>query len=445
MNAEINYLIHPKKFIEEILGYQVQPHHARIFKHIRMNDRTLDLAPRGFGKSTVGDVAYVIWRIVQDRNLRVLIVSNTQRQAEAFIREIKNQLEGNEKLIELYGSFKKGNTKWTESELLVAGRTSKKKETTITALGASGAVISKHFDCIVMDDIVDFENARTDLQRQKLREWYYSSLLPTLEPDGEIHLLGTCYHPFDLYQDLINSKEYKVQIQRAIQQDGTSLWPEKFSIEELNRKREESGSLIFNMQYLNDVEIARKGSIFKYEWLNFYDVLPQKLNIFMGVDLAISTSEVADYFVIATIGLDTENKIYVLDMYRARLSFKEQMSMIQKKAEEWKPIRIGIEANTYQRVLGQELIRTTNLPIRQLMTLKDKVTRAQRRSAEFENGRVYLKKDMHLFVDELVLFPDSAHDDMFDGYEFARQVSEIIFTQSFPTPMPSYGVGGGRY
>jgi predicted phage terminase large subunit-like protein len=413
----------PTEFIESVLGYQVAPHHARIFRHQIKYDSTLDLAPRGFGKSTIGDVAYSIWCIVQNRDIRILIVSNTQRQAEAFIREIKSQFEGNEKLNKLYGSFV-DTKKWTESELTVAGRKSVKKEATLTALGASGAVISKHFDIIIADDIIDFENARTELQRQKLKDWYYSSLLPTLEPGGELHILGTRYHPLDMYQDLMNSKEYDVHIQCAIQKDGSSLWQDKFSIEELQRKKAEAGSIIFNMQYQNDIELAKQGHIFRYEWLQWYDELPQDLKVYQGVDLAISDKETADYFVICTIGLSTDNNIYILDMFRERLSFKAQTEIIKKKAEQWQPLKIGIETNQYQKALAQELIRTSQAPIKELMTQKDKVSRAQRRSAEFENKRVFLRKDMHLFVDELVLFPDATHDDMVDAYDFARTVSE---------------------
>jgi len=420
----IRILSQPIKFITGILGYEIKSHHSFIFRHIRTKDKTLDLAPRGFGKSTIGDISYCIWRICQDRNIRILIVSNTQRQAEAFIREIKSQIEGNQKLIELYGPFMQKNQKWTEAELTVAGRTSVKKESTLTALGASGAVISKHFDIIIADDIVDFENARTELQRQKLIDWYYSSLLPTLEPRGELHILGTRYHPLDMYQDLMNSKEYSVQIQCAIQKDGSSLWEEKFSIEELLRKKAEAGSIIFNMQYQNDIELAKQGHIFRYNWLQWYDEIPRDLKVYQGVDLAISDKETADYFVICTIGLAADNNIYILDISRARLSFKAQVELIKKKAEEWQPIRIGIETNQYQKALAQELIRTTQAPIKELMTEKDKVSRAQRRSAEFENGRVFLRKDMHLFIDELVLFPDAVHDDMVDAYDFARTVSE---------------------
>jgi predicted phage terminase large subunit-like protein len=418
----------PVYLIRDVLGYDVEPHHEKILKHITTNKRTCDLAPRGFGKSTIGDIGYCIWRITQDRNIRILIVSNTQSQAEAFLREIKAQLEGNPRLIEMYGSFR--SDKWAESEITVSGRTTVAKEATITALGASGSVITKHFDLIVPDDIVDFENARTELQRKKLSEWYRTALLPTLEPHGDIHILGTRYNPLDLYQDVTDGKQYDVQIQSAIQSDGTSLWSSKFPIEILLKIREELGSIIFSMQYQNDISLAKQGKIFRFEWMQFYNNVSElpaplhQLKIFQGVDLAISERETADYFVIVTIGIVVTGEIYVLDYFRDRISFKVQKETIVLKAAQWQPIRIGIETNQYQRALAQELVRTTTLPIKELDTVKDKVTRAQRRSALFENHKVYLRRDMTAMVDELCLFPDAPHDDLFDGFDFAITVSE---------------------
>jgi hypothetical protein len=72
-------------------------------------------------------------------------------------------------------------------------------------MGVGGPIISKHYDVIILDDIIDEENARTEEQREKMRVWYYKSLLPCLEPYGEIHILGTRYHPYDLYHELLTS------------------------------------------------------------------------------------------------------------------------------------------------------------------------------------------------------------------------------------------------
>lgn len=404
------------------LGYQIAPHHKAILSHVTRNKKTLDLAPRGHGKSTVGTIIFSIWKVLVDPDVRILIVSNTDRQAKAFLREIKFHLES-EKITRLFGELR--GDKWTDEEINLATRTRISKEANITALGASGAVTTKHFDVIIADDLVDFENARTEGQRAKLKDWFYTSLLPTLEPDGEIHIYGTRYHPFDLYQSLIDSGEYSIQIMRALQPDGSPLWPERFPAELLNRIKAEMGSIIFNLQYQNDVELAKQGNIFKYEWLQFYspEELPANLKIYMGVDLAISQKETADYFAVCTIGLDQENNIYVLDIYRGRHSFAQQVEIIKTKAQLWNPIRIGVESNAYQQAMA-ETLKTNLLPVVEIKTVKDKVTRAQITSALFEAGKVFLKPTMNDFIEELLLFPDGEHDDQFDAFDFAVQVSK---------------------
>ena len=243
--------------------------HKSIISNISGSKSTLDLAPRGFGKSTVGDVDYCITNILRDPNIRIMIGSKTQTQAEAFLKEVRSHFEQNVDLIRIFGDWRKGKDNvWNDREFTVNKRTVIKKEATLTALGASGAVISKHFDIIIGDDLVGLENARTERQRANLKEWFYSSLFPTLEPDGEIHILGTRYNPLDLYEDLIKSGSYVVNIQRAINVlngEEKSLWEEKFTLERLKQIRADSGKIIFNMQYQNDTELA-KGKIFKAKY-----------------------------------------------------------------------------------------------------------------------------------------------------------------------------------
>ena len=219
-DAMIKYLIQEADF--EIAYYLVCTYitkrnvmdlHKSIISNISNSKSTLDLAPRGFGKSTVGDVDYCITRILRDPNIRIMIGSKTQTQAEAFLKEVRTHFEQNEDLIRIFGDWKtsKDNV-WNDREFTVNKRSIIKKEATLTALGASGAVISKHFDVIIGDDLVGLENARTEKQRSNLKEWFYSSLFPTLEPDGEIHILGTRYNPLDLYEDLITLREPPMRI-----------------------------------------------------------------------------------------------------------------------------------------------------------------------------------------------------------------------------------------
>lgn len=430
----------------------LQPLHASIIHNVSDNQASMDLAPRGHGKSTIGDVDFCITKVLRNPDIRIMIGSKTQTQASAFLKEIRTHFEQNVNLIRIFGDWKKSRDNvWNDKEFTVNRRTVIKKEATVSALGASGAVVSKHFDIIIGDDLVGFENARTEAQRKVLKEWFYSSLYPTLEPDGEIHILGTRYSPMDLYEDLIKSKNYKVNVQQAITvKDGQeySLWESKFSLEKLRSIREEAGLIIFNMQYQNNTELA-KGKIFKYKYFKHFEeydidydlnrvrvkVLDSQgvpywipVRIYMGADLAISEDETSnnDYFVLTVIGVDKNKNVYVLDYLKERLTFNAQLNAILDYGKNKFPMveRIGVETVQYQKSLAQEIRRLSLLPVVNIQTSKDKVTRAMRRSALFENGKVSFRIGMDDLEECLLLFPEVDHDDLFDGLDFALTVAD---------------------
>lgn len=430
----------------------LQPLHANIIHNVSDNQASMDLAPRGHGKSTIGDVDFCITKVLRNPDIRIMIGSKTQTQASAFLKEIRTHFEQNVNLIRIFGDWKKSRDNvWNDKEFTVNRRTVIKKEATVSALGASGAVVSKHFDIIIGDDLVGFENARTEAQRKVLKEWFYSSLYPTLEPDGEIHILGTRYSPMDLYEDLIKSKNYKVNVQQAITvKDGQeySLWESKFSLEKLRSIREEAGLIIFNMQYQNNTELA-KGKIFKYKYFKHFEeydidydlnrvrvkVLDSQgvpywipVRIYMGADLAISEDETSnnDYFVLTVIGVDKNKNVYVLDYLKERLTFNAQLNAILDYGKNKFPMveRIGVETVQYQKSLAQEIRRLSLLPVVNIQTSKDKVTRAMRRSALFENGKVWFRIGMDDLEECLLLFPEVDHDDLFDGLDFALTVAD---------------------
>lgn len=430
----------------------LQPLHASIIHNVSDNQASMDLAPRGHGKSTIGDVDFCITKVLRNPDIRIMIGSKTQTQASAFLKEIRTHFEQNVNLIRIFGDWKKSRDNvWNDKEFTVNRRTMIKKEATVSALGASGAVVSKHFDIIIGDDLVGFENARTEAQRKVLKDWFYSSLYPTLEPDGEIHILGTRYSPMDLYEDLIKSKNYKVNVQQAITvKDGQeySLWESKFSLEKLRSIREEAGLIIFNMQYQNNTELA-KGKIFKYKYFKHFEeydidydlnrvrvkVLDSQgvpywipVRIYMGADLAISEDETSnnDYFVLTVIGVDKNKNVYVLDYLKERLTFNAQLNAILDYGKNKFPMveRIGVETVQYQKSLAQEIRRLSLLPVINIQTSKDKVTRAMRRSALFENGKVWFRIGMDDLEECLLLFPEVDHDDLFDGLDFALTVAD---------------------
>ena len=99
------------------------------------------------------------------------------------------------------------------------------------------------------------------------------------------------------------------------------------------------------------------------------------------------------------IGKDT-GYVYLIDMFRGKLSFSEQITKIKEMAKKWPQLeRIGVESVAYQAALADELIRTTALPITKIKTITDKITRMNKFSGQWENFKVYLYshiKDLYI-------------------------------------------------
>lgn len=416
-----------------VLGYQVQPFHLAMMQYQFQHPDNLQLVFRGAGKTTACTVTKVIHLLCKDRNLRILLASKTVGNAKAFLKEIKGHLEGNALLIEIFGAFydPKKVGKWDETDIEVLGRTIRTKEASVMCVGVAGAVVSKHVDVIISDDLVDEENSRTKLQRDNLKKWNYSALDPILEPPdeavphrGEHHRLGTRYHFADIYGHLIaNELADHHLIIPALDDKERSPWPEKYSPQWFKRKKCRSGLIIFNAQYQCDTE-AMKGEIFQFDDCQQIEdsAIPNDLKKYMGVDLAISEKEKSDLFCIVMIGVDKVDNIYVIDYYEGHLRFNAQTKTILRYYRKHDPILCGIESNAYQAAQYQSLKDgDKELRLIKINTDKDKITRAWKLSPLFEEHRMFFRKNLGRLVDALVLFPSYRYKDPFDALDMANR------------------------
>lgn len=484
----------------EVLGYKLEQFHLEILQFaMRLQaegGEGLLLAPRGFGKSTIGNVTLCIFLILCDPDVRILIASSTASKAEAFLREIKTHFEQNLRLKDLFGEHFRSD-RWKQAEIFVLPRKRIAKEATLSAHGWSGAVVSKHYDVHIIDDLVNEDNARTKGQRQKLMDWYYMSLDPTLESDGWKLVIGTRYHPDDLYGHMIeqskgekmededepenpNATEKRTHLEmlvlKAIVDEGRgterSLWEKVFPLHKLKRKRSRMGKLRFGAQFQNETDLM-KGFVIKEEDIRYFlrdEIDVSTLKIFQGVDLAVGKKDTNDYFSLVTRGFDEYGKAYTLDVVHGRYSFREQMMIVLWKAgrtrdeiskylgipdlkvqeilklfrgqhptakRQYRAVqRIGIESVAYQRVLPDTLIENVyDLPIIRIDQNVDKETRIQMFSPRFENHMEFLPADNscdHL-KEEALLFPEAEHDDILDAMEISNQVAAMVIDL---TPRP---------
>jgi hypothetical protein len=432
----------------KLLGYRDPPHQMMLNEFFEGRQFGLVLAPRGSGKSTSCNVCYAVMRALQNRDIRILIASRTTQQAQSFLSEIKANLM-KPALREIFGDLKGG--KWDETQADISGRTLHTKEHTFTIAGADGAVVSKHFDIIIADDLVELRNSRTETQRDHLVRFFYTSLLPTLRPEGELRVLGTRYHPEDLYGYLLeNDPKFKESflilpavfdkntgeaVDLLQDEDGqfyappnaVCYDPEGFPMVKIIERRASMPLADFECQYQNRTKFM-SGSYFKNDWFKHYDEDPielikkHDLAVWMGVDLASSQKDEADEFAIVVIGVIPRIfEIYVLYEYAMRLTFKKQCEQLLYVYDMFDPVRTFVEANAYQAVLestvSQEFPDVRTMPI---WTTKDKVTRARAMQLYYERRQVYHRKGrMAKLEGQLTGFPDLKLKDLVDALYFA--------------------------
>jgi predicted phage terminase large subunit-like protein len=155
-------------------------------------------------------------------------------------------------------------------------------------------------------------------------------------------------------------------------------------------------------------------------WLKYEDHAPSNMKIALGIDLAISEKETADYTAGAVIGRDSDGNIHVLDIQRIRGSFSEQINFIEHLASKWKPAIVGIEDVAYQRALIQQLAAQTSLNVRGIKPISDKVSRFAPLEGRYEMGQVTHVRGLDpVFESELLAFPVADHDDMVDALAYA--------------------------
>jgi intein/homing endonuclease len=104
---------------------------------------------------------------------------------------------------------------------------------------------------------------------------------------------------------------------------------------------------------------------FQHEMPNHLTAEDRKeLQVFTGVDLALSTTVGADYTVITTIGVDRFKNRWILDIRRKRgLSMMDQLREIEDVYKNYRPLKVLIEDNAFQKVFSDELIRNTDIPV----------------------------------------------------------------------------------
>lgn len=367
-------------FAEQFLGMEISDHHRSWSELVAKHKRLAINAPRDHGKSFFFSFAYVIWRLYyawipdydpsfksHPRRPIGYIFGSSQENAIKFLDIVKAELESNPKLQWMIPP--KTNSTWNKGEIVCSNGA------TARARGWGVAVRGGHPAWAVADDVLHDDNLYSEVQRRKTVDYFFSAVTPMVIPGGQICVVGTPFHTEDLYASLESNVEYKFERFQSVQPDGTALWPTRYSRQMLDQKKREVGSTRFTREYMC-VPISDANSLFPESILreNYRDdlslltemspALRQEYDVYTGVDLALSATVGADYTVITTLGVDRFKNHRLLDIRRFKgRTMTDQLHEIEDVYRSFRPNRIYIEDNQFQRVFADELIRRTDLPV----------------------------------------------------------------------------------
>ena len=156
-------------------------------------------------------IAYrAAWEITRNPAVRILYISSTVNLANKQLRFIKDILTSD--IYRLYWPDmvhpeESKREKWTESEICVDHPKRKQeiiRDPTIFIAGLTTGIVGMHCDIAIMDDVVVDDNAKTHDGRDKVKT-QASYLASICAGDARQWVVGTRYHPLDLYQDLMDA------------------------------------------------------------------------------------------------------------------------------------------------------------------------------------------------------------------------------------------------
>lgn len=433
------------------------------------------LFPRDHQKSRL--VAYrVVWELTRDPTLRVLYISATANLAEKQLGFMKTIFTS-----DAYRRYWPNHvnqdiskrTRWTTSEIALdhpLRAKEKVRDPSIFTAGLTTSITGMHCDIAVLDDVVVHENAISNEGRERVKSQY--SLLSSIEgANAREWVVGTRYHPNDLYNDLMQMSQdvyddegdlvgsepiYEIY-ERAVENrgDGTGefLWPRQqrkdgkwfgFDQKILAKKR---GQYLdrsqFRAQYYNDptdpddTPVSRdKFQYYERKFLRqengYWFFRGSRLNVFAAVDFAFSLNKKADYTAIVVVGIDSENHIYVLDIDRFRTDrVSEYFEHLFQLSNKWGFKKLRAEVTVAQAVIVRQLkdlIRANGLNISVDEFRPVGRTKSERiygvLEPRYDNGMIWHYRGGECqTLEEELSSRNPAHDDVIDALASAIDVA----------------------
>jgi predicted phage terminase large subunit-like protein len=405
---------------------------ARAFEKVANGEvkRLIINMPPRHTKSEFASYLLPSWFLGRFPDKKIIQTSHTAELAVGFGRKVRNLVDS-DRYKDIFPQVA------LQADSKAAGRWATNYAGEYFAIGVGGAVTGKGADLLIIDDPHSEQEATLAETNpevyDKTYEWYTSGPRQRLQPGGAIVVVMTRWSKKDLTGQVLKAaaqrsgEEWEVIEFPAILPSGNALWPEFWSISELEALRQELPNGKWMAQYQQE-PTSDVSAIVKREWWRIWeqDHPPFCSYTIQSWDTAFLKSERADYSACTTWGVfehpdDTgknQSNIILLNAFKKRMEFPELKEAAFEEFKYWNPDSIIIEAKAAGSPLIFEL-RAMGIPVQEFTPSKgnDKIARLNAVADMFASGRVWVPNThwAEELVEEVASFPSGEHDDLVDS------------------------------
>ena len=180
----------------------VGEHHRRIAKALDRVvsgecKRLMIAMPPRHGKSQMGSYLFPAYLMGKMPQSKLIVGSHTAELAQRFGRMIRN-LVSEERYKELFPDMA------LSADSKAAGRWDTSQGGEAFFIGKGGAMTGRGGNVVILDDILDEQDAMSDTAMENTWDWYTSGPRQRLQPNGTIIVINTRWRTDDLTGRLLN-------------------------------------------------------------------------------------------------------------------------------------------------------------------------------------------------------------------------------------------------
>tara|TARA_R100000231_G_scaffold49955_2_gene42459 strand:- start:3324 stop:4748 length:1425 start_codon:yes stop_codon:yes gene_type:complete len=407
-------------FFQNVLGFDFPSYIQEWHELMNSTQRTVIICSRDHGKSVFMH-SWVVWKLIfEEPPFQMLYISSNQKQTLVHMRDIDKMFQH-----PMLKKFKPARG-WAIGNITLTNGNQ------ILERSVGSQIRGLHPQEIIIDDPLK-EFSMTGIQ--KVTDWFYGDMIPTLHHTASLRVIGTPFSYTDIYQQLAENPAYTVRTYPCLNSLNEPLWPARWNYEALMARKAEVGSMMFTREYMC-VPISTGTSLFNPEYLDAAKnkdlvLRPMKregYKYFVGVDPAISTD--GDYNVITVLEVDeNENKSIVYVDRAKNVQFRENIQKVKIIGQIFRPEAILFETNTFAKSFTQELRQVADLNVHDFNTTRRKKQEIilnlqmtlENNKMNFPYGNEESRKVSSTLIEELSMFAITergkfegigAHDDM---------------------------------